>query len=506
MKARTLLQASGVSAFALFRLYGPAIAHPSDLRMHTSAPLTNFALSLIVNIVLTAIVLAFLANWIARFDRACRLQLFLPGFVAYLLVKVVYLSFSAAMRPAIGITIFAGISILTIILRYRSPSGEQSVLRLTGAIMAGMGIFSVLAMVQLARIAAAPTAPSSFDNLRATTISPVDHPRVIWILFDELSYQQTFGDRYPGLRLPNFDELRESSTVFTDVQPVEKFTELAIPSILLGYSVRRVHYTFGNQLLVASGTKAPFHSFNPATTPFAAARLHGLTTGLVGWFNPYCGILGPYLDRCYWTGTDEDLIPPQFSMRDGFWKDLINPWKHSVADLMRSHRGTHLAARRENTYQDLMRQADRILQQPNLDFVFIHLPIPHPPGLYDRQTQQFDDSGNRSYIDNLALADKSLGQMLTPLKRSPRWTNTSVIVCGDHSWRIWLWSPMPSWTAEDEAASHGRTLDPRPVLMVHQAGQSTSETVATPFPLLRVHTILDNLVKGKQPAFATTSR
>lgn len=500
MKLRLLLQAAGVAAFALFRLYGPAIAHPSDLRMHTSAPLTNFALSLIVNIALTAIVLAFLADWVARSKKFRWFSLLLPGLVLYLLIKVICLSLNIRMRPVMGIAVFAGIAILMIALHNRLPRGEQALFRLTGAVLAGMGIFSVLAMVQLARIAAAPTAPHSFDDLSAATAPLPDHPRVIWILFDELSYQQTFGDRYPGLRLPNFDKLRESSTVFTHVQPVEKFTELAIPSILLGYPVRRVHYTFSNQLLVATSTKARFHRFDAAITPFAAARGQRLTTGLVGWYNPYCTMLAPYLNKCYWSGINEDEIPPQFSMRDGFWSDLMNPWKHYVGDAIRSHRGKHLASRREHTYQDLMRQSDRILQQPNLDFVFIHLPIPHPPGLYDRRTDQFDDSGQRSYVDNLALADKVLGQMLAILEQSPRWKDTSVIVCGDHSWRTWLWSPMPSWTAEDEAASHGRTFDPRPVLMVHLPSQSTPETVAAPFLLLRVHTILDDLIAGKQPA------
>jgi hypothetical protein len=501
VKLRLLLQAAGVAAFALFRLYGPAIAHPSDLRMHTSAPLTNFALSLIVNIVLAALVLAFLASWAARSKKFRRLSLLLPGLVVYLLAKVIRLSLNATMRPAVGIAIFAGISIATVALHMRSMRGEQAVSRLTGAVLAGMGIFAVLAIVQLARIAAAPAAPSSFDNLPAAAVSSADRPRAIWILFDELSYQQTFGNRYPGLRLPNFDKLRESSFLFTDVRPVEKYTELAIPSILLGYPVRRVEYTFSNRFLLATASKGSFHRFDAAITPFAAARRQGLTTGLVGWYNPYCTMLAPYLNQCYWAGTDEDLVPPQFSLGDGFWSDLINPWRHYWADLIRSHRGKHLAARREQTCQDLMRRSEQILQQPNLDVIFIHLPIPHPPGLYDRRTDQFDDSGQRSYVDNLALADKVLGQMLATLEQSPRWKNTSVVVCGDHSWRTWLWSPMPSWTAEDEAASYGRTFDPRPALLVHLAGQSTPETVAAPFPLLRVHTILDDLIAGKQPAF-----
>ena len=44
-------------------------------------------------------------------------------------------------------------------------------------------------------------------------------PRVIWILFDELSYQQVYERRLPGLQLPAFDALAAQATVFTHAVP-----------------------------------------------------------------------------------------------------------------------------------------------------------------------------------------------------------------------------------------------------------------------------------------------
>ena len=58
MKPLAVLQGCGVSALILFRLYGSSIAHPADLRMHTPASLTNFALSIIANLVIAGVVLA----------------------------------------------------------------------------------------------------------------------------------------------------------------------------------------------------------------------------------------------------------------------------------------------------------------------------------------------------------------------------------------------------------------------------------------------------------------
>ena len=41
--------------------------------------------------------------------------------------------------------------------------------------------------------------------------------RIIWILFDELSYAQAFESRDASLVLPNFDWLRERSTLFSEL-------------------------------------------------------------------------------------------------------------------------------------------------------------------------------------------------------------------------------------------------------------------------------------------------
>ena len=50
-------------------------------------------------------------------------------------------------------------------------------------------------------------------------------PRVIWILFDELSYQQVYERRLPGLQLPAFDALAAQATVFTHTVPAGIQTE-----------------------------------------------------------------------------------------------------------------------------------------------------------------------------------------------------------------------------------------------------------------------------------------
>ena len=57
------------------------------------------------------------------------------------------------------------------------------------------------------------------DDRAAKSASSEHRPRIVWLLFDELSYDQTFEHRFPGLAMPAFDQLRGKSFLFQDVQP-----------------------------------------------------------------------------------------------------------------------------------------------------------------------------------------------------------------------------------------------------------------------------------------------
>lgn len=517
MKLRTLLQGAGIAALILFPFYRSMLDLPNDLRMHSTEPFTSVALSLIANLAVVALTLALGATWLQRTSQWGWLRLILPALVFASLAEVLHIAHGGWESTRLWIVVLLSALCLSLVLRWRWRRGEAILLQTSGATLMGIGLFSIFVVVRLLQFAVwRPLSNSTREAMPAT--NHVDRPRIVWIVFDELSYRQTFGSRFPDLQLPNFDALRKSSTLFTNTEPVVNETEEAIPSILLGRKITRVDYTTGNRLEVA-GPTGSLHPFDAARTPFALARQRGLTTGVVGWYNPYCGMLTPYLDDCYWT---HELQIPPVPIQQKFWKDFSFPWslyaapfRHPIQMLSPNHRAhaiEHIMVPGSNVYmgsriviyREVMRHAEGILAPTGPDFVFLHLPIPHPPGLYNRKTGELDASGKRSYIDNLALADKTLGDLMTILKQSPRWNRTAIVLCGDHSWRVYMWTRQLYWTAEGEAASHGETFDPRPVLMVHLPGQTLQETVTTPFSLLRVHDILNALIEARQPAYTSS--
>lgn len=142
----------------------------------------------------------------------------------------------------------------------------------------------------------------------------------------------------------------------------------------------------------------------------------------------------------------------------------------------------------------LIASSQKLIGDDSIGFVFIHLPVPHPGGFYNRQTGAFSVPG--SFLDNLALADRALGQLLEWIEESSTARETTVIVSSDHSWRVGLWKASPLWTPEDEATSHGR-FDVRPVLMVRFPSDRKCETIGAAFPELGTHALIEGIIAGR---------
>ena len=295
--------------------------------------------------------------------------------------------------------------------------------------------------------------------------------------------------------MPTFDRFKSKSVVFSDLKSVGYNTDLVIPALLLGKPVDKVRSDFDGEPMFQFGGSQERRPFDAHATLFADAQRLGWTTGVVGWFNPYCRILQGTLDYCFWRMGDGELKGP-VSTKSSL-ENAISPIQNTVWDLDGepdfSHRvhAADLAA--------IMPAATALIRDQSIRFVFIHLPVPHPPGIYDRRTGALRDGG--TYIDNLALSDKVLSELMRTLNATALAPQTTVIICSDHSWRLPIWRPKAEWTKEEEAASHGN-FDTRPVLMIHFPGQESEQVVTAPFEAIRIHEIIEHILRGEQPGFA----
>ena len=130
--------------------------------------------------------------------------------------------------------------------------------------------------------------------------------RVVWIIFDELSQTIAYGNRPPGLALPNFDRLKEGSFYASLAESPAVRTEISMPSLILGEPVLEASPQAPDDLRVRTASHPESLSWSSIRNVFDAARGLGFNTALVGWYHPYGRLLNRSLTRCYWTA---DWLP-----------------------------------------------------------------------------------------------------------------------------------------------------------------------------------------------------
>jgi hypothetical protein len=267
--------------------------------------------------------------------------------------------------------------------------------------------------------------------LHQPAIASTNHGRILWIVLDELSYLQIYEHRDPGLKLPAFDKLAANATVFTHTVPAGYWTDIVLPSLMTGQLLDKIGApAAGFPLLVRNASTRAWQPFSPRQTVFQDALNAGYETAVAGWWNPYCRILSEVLDQCFWVNHNE--------LRGGMHssQSAISNTESPVLQMMPWH-----SSLRESTYfhqldyRELLAAGDKLLNDRSATFVLLHMPIPHMPVIYDRRTASFAAS-NTSYLDNLALCDDYLAHVRKELEEEGTWDSTTLVLMGDHSWRL----------------------------------------------------------------------
>ncbi|HLJ77121.1 MAG TPA: sulfatase-like hydrolase/transferase, partial [Acidobacteriaceae bacterium] len=210
--------------------------------------------------------------------------------------------------------------------------------------------------------------------------------------------------------------------------------------------------------------------------------------GVAGWWNPYCRDFASVLAECSWRAGSTPMETIGASSQSVTANALVLP-EYLLARVGLAQPTYRQTDRRHNIadYLSLMSSARGLIQNQQIHFVFLHLPVPHPPGIYDRRSHRLRAGGN--YLDNLTLADDTLGELMQEIAASAEADRTTVVVSSDHSWRVPLWENGPAWTKEEEEVSHG-SFDPRPVFLIHFPDQAKGAEVHTQVPELEEHEII----------------
>jgi hypothetical protein len=251
--------------------------------------------------------------------------------------------------------------------------------------------------------------------------------RVVWIVLEELDQRIAFEARPAGLELPELDRLRRESLWADAARPPAGAPEISMPALITGRPVVSVTPLNPNDLELAfrEGPAAPW-SGHPNV--FSRARALGYDTMVIGWQLPYPRVLGASLGVAHWRPS----VAHEQARGTTFGQSFLSQW----ASLVPPVHVRHLLAQRVAELGDL---AIRGAADARFGLVLLHLPLPRPPGIYDRATLRLtarNFSGESAgYVDNLALVDRLLGELRRTLGRTRLDDRTWLVLSADRWWQ-----------------------------------------------------------------------
>ena len=268
------------------------------------------------------------------------------------------------------------------------------------------------------------------DRLAATPLPAGITPptaRVLWIIFDELDQRIVFTQRPPGVALPELDRLRRQSLYAPNAYPPAGNTRLSLPALTTGRPVAETRPIGASDLRLTFADTRQEGAWSEQPTVFSQARALGVRGALVGWYHPYARIFGASLDYCEWYP-----YPPFEQARD--WT-LAASMIHQICATLSPLQQRRLQVR---LYENSRRDALTFATNAALGLTFLHLPVPHVPGIYapaQRRLTMWNLSRTQGYVDNLALADRTLGDLRQAMEQAGLWDKTWVLISSDHWWR-----------------------------------------------------------------------
>lgn len=370
------------------------------------------------------------AGWLVLILLLWPLNSLLIDYFQLSIISVV--SKSALLLIALAITAFG---LLIVIVSYRQSVVAGVIILLV--ILSPLLVVNLTGAVWL-RLKYGSRSESFREQRPALSQSVIkEEPRLIWIVFDELQAEGVFVNRDSSLRLPEFDRLEKESITVANAYPPAGETMISIPSLISGQILQNASPFDGNDLVLTNEGGATLN-WRKLPSVFSDAKKEGFSTGIAGWYHPYCRVIGQDLDFCDWTpqivqswGLNENATFGRAMLANLITASLRIPF------VFRFFRKTYEANQEQEHARELANVTDRAedLLSRKIDLVLLHFPIPHSPWLSDSSPDRNEPNKGKGYLGNVVVADEVLGRLRRTLETEGQWDRSIVLVSSDHWWR-----------------------------------------------------------------------
>jgi hypothetical protein len=433
-------------------------------------PLT-YVWSTVLTVVLIGLGFTAVSTLFERMQRSCRrsaidrLVLALNGFVI-IGIWICGSALLASPHTRLGIT--AGMLAVALTCVARPPSA--TVLASGSRLLAWTAVFIpvVLGTTLMKSMIYRLVAP--VQAIQSGIAGPSQN-RLVWVVLDEFDPSVAFDQRPGDLRLTALDQLRSESVVATHAYAPGSWTLDALPTLWTGRPVSEAREAGPSDLRLTFAGVDGQHLLAESNTVFAQAHAEGFKVGIAGWYHPYCRLFGHVAEQCESVSSSDAVLAfrrAEFAAERGalamvpllmWWRA---PWSLEAivtGGLVRSRaeaEETRIMPKRAETYRRVHARTLAMVRDRSLALVFAHYPVPHLPGFYDASRGEIDITAPHSYLNNLVLADRAVGEIRRTLEEAGLWTETTVLVHSDHALRPGIWKQLKQWTPELEALTGGR--------------------------------------------------
>ncbi|HEX8494145.1 MAG TPA: sulfatase-like hydrolase/transferase [Pyrinomonadaceae bacterium] len=313
-------------------------------------------------------------------------------------------------------------------------------------------------------------------------------PHVLWIIFDELDQRVLFDARPEATTVSEFERFRNESLYADNAYPPAGETLQSMPTLITGRLATALPIPVrpDESMMMFEGGQQP-EGWSTQPNIFSKARAAGFKTALIGWYQPYCRIIGDDLDVCHWETLvhQANPVPDDLSLFNSMrvWaRDTLFrvPLMFRVLEKFYSKemREYHIGS-----YLRLMNKAQTIVRDRSINLALIHLPVPHHPFIYDRARDALSPTTDNVYADNLELADRALGELRRSMEADGTWDSTTIVITSDHWWR--------------ESNPVNGKRDHRIPFMFKLAGQNEALTYHQPFNTILTQDLLLACLNGE---------
>lgn len=265
--------------------------------------------------------------------------------------------------------------------------------------------------------------------------------KAVVLIFDELDYQYLFTQRPPWIRLDEFDRFSRNCDNYRQCWPSAGNTYRSVPSMITGRPWAGAKPGRGLEEMLKDPSTGRWQVWSQVDDLFVSLGQLGWRSNMIQWrhvFPETFLVRRPGLvvhhqsDFPCWQEVQHAYRSPL-----GTWVRIWQNIREGIFGLGRFfHPGDIQFARqaRIRSLESMRYELRNAIESGRYDLIWAHLPCPHVPAVWDSRKQSYVETPKPglSNLDNMALADRILGEVRSSLEQKGAWNDALVIVTSDH--------------------------------------------------------------------------